>query len=415
MSVAFHVPELGEGVYEAELVEWKVAPGTVVRHGQTLAEVVTDKATMELPAPFSGKIDRLKIDPGAVFQVGDEILDYEPLDEARPGSAPPDRERLAVAAETTGGSGDAKPNASASVVGRPRLDVRAAPSVRRMARALGVDLTTVRGSGKGGRILVDDLAQAVREAGSAQRRAVPSGPPLELDLGTCGTTVPLVGLRRKVAEQMTKSAMSIPHYSYIDVCNVSRLVRLRDELVDPLAAEGIKLTYLAFWVQAAVRALKQVPIVNATFSEDDQTITLHDRYDIGIATATTKGLVVPVLRAADRLTLPETARAIEQLIRDVRELRAKPDQLRGSTFTITSIGNLGGLVSTPIINHPEVGIMGVGKIRRSPEYDDRGEIRPVDQVYLSFSFDHRIVDGAVAAVFGNAILDALTHPARLLL
>ncbi|HHM11952.1 MAG TPA: 2-oxo acid dehydrogenase subunit E2, partial [Planctomycetaceae bacterium] len=300
----------------------------------------------------------------------------------------------------------------AAPTGSPDLRVRAAPSVRRMARSLGIDLTSIAGSGPGGRITIEDVARAARR--EAPTRPAPTPPPLQFDLGRAGTTIPLAGLRRKVAEQMVRSARSIPHYSYIDACDVTALVRLRDDLVGPLQAEGIKLTYLAFWVQAVVRALRKVPIVNATFSEEDRTITLHDRYDIGIATATEKGLVVPVVRNADRLSLAETARAIDQLVQAVRTMQAKPDQLRGSTFTITSVGNFGGLASTPIINHPEVAIMGVGKIRRVPRYDEQGELRPVDEVYLSFSFDHRIVDGAVGALFANEVIELLRHPGRLL-
>ncbi len=419
MSVAFRVPELGEGVYEAELVEWRVQPGDEVRHGQTLAEVMTDKATMELPSPFHGVIRKLLIEPGTTFQVGQEILQYDPVE-----SAAPSEPAGGTAATPTSVTTETPPPVAASpaavaVAGRPAsmgtpdLRVRAAPSVRRMARSLGIDLVTVSGSGPGGRILMEDVAQVARREVPTSTAPAPS-PPLQFDLGQAGTTIPLAGLRRKVAEQMVRSVSSIPHYSYIDACDVSSLVRLRDELAAPLQADGIKLTYLAFWVKAVVRALQHVPIVNATFSEDDRTITLHDRYDIGIATATEKGLVVPVLRGADRMSLPETARAIDQLVQDVRAMRAKPDQLRGSTFTVTSIGNFGGLASTPIINHPEVAIMGIGKIRRVPAYDAHGAIRPMDEVYLSFSFDHRIVDGAVGAVFANKVIDSLRHPARLL-
>ena len=422
MSVAFRVPELGEGVYEAELVEWRVQPGDHVRHGQPLAEVMTDKASMELPAPFTGVIRKLRIEPGATFQVGQEILEYDPASDTEvsvPPETPPAEplppESLSVA---TGATESPSPTAvaarprPAAPTGSPDLRVRAAPSVRRMARSLGIDLTSIAGSGPGGRITIEDVARAARR--EAPTRPAPTPPPLQFDLGRAGTTIPLAGLRRKVAEQMVRSARSIPHYSYIDACDVTALVRLRDDLVGPLQAEGIKLTYLAFWVQAVVRALRKVPIVNATFSEEDRTITLHDRYDIGIATATEKGLVVPVVRNADRLSLAETARAIDQLVQAVRTMRAKPDQLRGSTFTITSVGNFGGLASTPIINHPEVAIMGVGKIRRVPRYDEQGELRPVDEVYLSFSFDHRIVDGAVGALFANEVIELLRHPGRLL-
>ena len=406
MNVAFCLPELGEGVYEAELVQWKIQPGGVVEHGDTLAEVVTDKATMDVPSPFRGTVIAIHADEGSTVKVGDVVLDYKPTavnpsNSSEPESAP-------------------TPSASVAPVATPRSSdtpqqqtgVRAAPSVRRLARSLDVDLSTVSGTGSGGRVLLDDLAAYVQRS---KPEAAPATKKPALDLGQPGSTMPLRGLRRKVAEKMTVSSNEIPHYSYIDECNVSQLVRMKKELARPLAQQGIRLTYLTFWVRAVAVALREVPIVNATYDSSSATVTLHDRYDIGIATATENGLVVPVLRAVESMSFSETARGLESLITEVRERRATPDQLRGSTFTVTSIGNLGGLVSTPIINHPEVGIMGVGRIKRRPAYDDRDQIRPADLVYLSFSFDHRIVDGAIAALFSNAVIGALENPATLML
>jgi pyruvate dehydrogenase E2 component (dihydrolipoamide acetyltransferase)/2-oxoisovalerate dehydrogenase E2 component (dihydrolipoyl transacylase) len=286
------------------------------------------------------------------------------------------------------------------------LPVKAAPSVRYLARKLGIDLGQVQGTGPEGRILLEDLTpQTPPTTAPAPRRAEPRP-----DFGKPGTRIKMQGLRKRIAEHMVLSKQTIPHYSYIDECDVTELVRLRDGLRDIYARAGVKLTYLPFFVKAVVAALKEVPLVNASLDDKAGEIVLHDRYHIGIAVATPNGLIVPVVRDADRKDLLQIAREIDRLGNDARAGKARREDLGGSTFTITSIGSVGGLTSTPVINHPEVGIMGVGKIVRRPVYDDAGNIRPADIVYLSWSFDHRVVDGAVGAVFGNAVIRQLQKP-----
>jgi pyruvate dehydrogenase E2 component (dihydrolipoamide acetyltransferase)/2-oxoisovalerate dehydrogenase E2 component (dihydrolipoyl transacylase) len=222
-------------------------------------------------------------------------------------------------------------------------------------------------------------------------------------------------LRRKIAEHMALAKRTIPHYSYVDECDVTDLVKLRESLREPFARAGVKLTYLAFAVKAVVAALKEVPIVNASLNEADGEIVLHDRYHIGIAVSTPAGLIVPVIHDADKKDLAAIAREVDRLSTEARAGKAKRDDLLGGTFTVTSVGNIGGLFSTPVINHPEVGILGVGKIVKRPVFDDAGRVRPADLVYLSFSFDHRVVDGAVGAAFANILLRELRNPAALLL
>lgn len=296
--------------------------------------------------------------------------------------------------------------------------IAAAPSVRHLARKLGVDLGAIRGSGPAGRILLDDLAPFLKprsngaEAPTARQHGTDVS---KLDIGVAGTRVKLAGMRRKIAERMVASVRAIPHYSYMDEFDSSELVKLRNQLRDPLAQAGVKLTYLAFFVKAVARALKDIPIVNSTFDEETQEIILHDRYHIGIAVAAPSGLIVPVIHDADRRDLFNIANEIERLSNDAKANRSKLEDLRGGTFTITSVGGIGGLISTPIINHPEVGILGVGKVVKRPVYDQHGRLRPADIIFLSFSFDHRIVDGAVGAAFGNAVLKHLSNPAALLL
>lgn len=404
----FRLPELGEGVYEAELVSWLVKPGDRVKRGQSLLEVMTDKATMEVPAPFAGTIGELKAQAGQQLKVGRVILDYAPLAASRDDEAPAEAVLTAATprresrshAPTPGGNG-------------PRIGAaRAAPSVRLMARKLGIDLSQIHGSGPQGRILVEDLAPHLQRSTSATpgESAAP-----KLDYGQAGTRIQLQGVRRKVAERMSLSKQTIPHYGYVDECDVTDLVRLRHSLRETYNRAGIKLTYLAFFVKAAARALKEVPVVNSSLDDAAQEIVLHDRYHLGIAVATPAGLIVPVVHGADRLDIGQIAREIDRLSESARAGNARPEDLKGGTFTITSIGSIGGLISTPVINPPQAGILGVGKIVKRPVYDGAGSVRPADMVYLSFSFDHRILDGAVGAAFGNALISQLRNPAGLLL
>jgi pyruvate/2-oxoglutarate dehydrogenase complex dihydrolipoamide acyltransferase (E2) component len=404
----FTLPELGEGVYEAELIRWLVEPGETVKRGQPLAEVMTDKATMEVPAPFAGKITTVSAEPGAKLKVGHRILTYEPAGSKAEILAPVAQRALSHSGMAAAPTAARAANGNSSPGGPIPV---AAPSVRHLARKLGIDLSRVRGTGPAGRILIDDLsAQIARPDGAEKaRRAEPVA-----DYGRPGTRIKFHGLRRKIAEHLLDAKRRIPHYSYVDECDVSDLVRLRHALRGPSAKSGIKLTYLPFFVKAVAEALKEVPIVNSSLNDETEEIVLHDRYDIGIAVATPGGLIVPVVRDADKKDLFAVAAEVERLGNEGKANRARREDLKGSTFTVTSIGGVGGLISTPIINHPEVGIMGVGKVIRRPVYDEHGKLKPVELVYLSFSFDHRVVDGAVGAAFGNAVKRHLEDPAAML-
>jgi 2-oxoisovalerate dehydrogenase E2 component (dihydrolipoyl transacylase) len=398
----FALPELGEGVYEAELVRWLVSPGDAVKRGQGLVEVMTDKATMEVPAPFAGKVTGVSGEPGDRLKVGQVVLAYQP-DGAKVAAPVPVVERVpatvavpAVAAAVRNGSNGA--------------GVVAAPSVRHLARKLGIDLARIRGSGPAGRILLDDLTPMIaRDRGATPQAAGPVE-----DYGRPGTRIKLQGLRRKIAEHLVEAKRRIPHYSYVDECDLTELVRLRAGMREACAAVGIKLTYLPFFVKAVAAALQEIPIVNSSLDEGAGQIVLHDSYHVGVAVATPSGLIVPVVRDADQKDLFEVAREVERLANEGKAGRARREDLKGSTFTVTSVGNVGGLISTPIINHPEVGILGVGKVVKRPVYTPEGHLRPADLVYLSYSFDHRVVDGAVGAAFGNAVKKHLEHPAAML-
>ena len=405
----FPLPPMGEGLYEVELVRWLVKPGEAVRRGQALLEVLSDKATMEVPAPFAGTITATLGQLGAKIAIGQVVLNYEPLASENPSTTP-----IAIAPTVV--------PLAATDTARSLAPV-AAPSVRHIARQFGIDLAQIHGSGPGGRILLDDLTPQMKPTTSTAEESQdrphrgqlqpPDMPPF--DLGKPGTRVPLLGLRKKIAEKMVEAKKYIPHYSYIDECDFTELVHLRGQLRSPLAKTGVKLTYLAFVVKAVARALRDVPIVNSTFDDAKQEITMHDRYHIGIAVAAPSGLIVPVIRDADQRDLSGIAKEIERLSDDCRAGHVKAEDLKGGTFTVSSIGSIGGLISTPIIYHPQVGILGLGKLVKRPVYDDRGHLKPADIAYLSFSFDHRIVDGAIGAIFGNAVQRHLQSPALLLL
>jgi 2-oxoisovalerate dehydrogenase E2 component (dihydrolipoyl transacylase) len=409
----FSLPELGEGVYEAELVRWLVKPGDPVKRGQSLLEVMTDKATMEVPAPFAGTINSITGEIGQRMKVGEVILTFTPAaSEPVPTVMVKRADSLLATVSSTPEPISLAVNGRSAAQSGPATPI-AAPSVRYLARKLGINLANVHGSGPAGRILIDDLTSLISAAPSG--KAAKKEQPLKLDFGVPGTRVRLQGLRRKIAEHLVDAKRRIPHYSYIDETDISEMVKLRASLREPCADRSLKLTYLSFFIKAVTQALKEIPIVNSSLDEGTQEIVLHDHYHVGIAVATPGGLVVPVVHNADKKDIYTIAAEVGRLANDAKAGHVKLDDLRGGTFTITSIGNIGGLISTPIINHPEVAIMGVGKVVKRPVYDSAGNIRPADIVYLSFSFDHRVVDGAVGAAFGNAVIRSLQNPAALLL
>jgi pyruvate dehydrogenase E2 component (dihydrolipoamide acetyltransferase)/2-oxoisovalerate dehydrogenase E2 component (dihydrolipoyl transacylase) len=406
----FKLPELGEGVYEAELVSWLVQPGQTVKRGQPLMEVLTDKATMEVPSPFAGTIAGLQGESGQLLKVGQVVLTYATAGETAPAPAKEPVAAAVTSAPTKSAPHGNRKNGNATTTQRSGLTVKAAPSVRYLARKLGIDLHNVGGSGPEGRILIEDVAALVQTAPVGAKQQ-----PQKVDYGTPGTRIKLQGLRRKIAERMVLSKQTIPHYSYVDECDVSELVRLRESLKEPYAQAGVKLTYLAFIVKAVAAALKEIPLVNASLDDAGGEIVLHDHYHVGVAVATPAGLIVPVVRDADKKDLAQIAREIERLSTDARAHKSKLDDLRRGTFTVTSIGNIGGLFSAPIINPPEVGILGIGKVVKRPVFDAAGNVKAADLLYLSFSFDHRVLDGAVGAAFGNAVRRRLQNPGLLLL
>ena len=407
----FELPPVGEGLIEVELVHWLVKPGDRVARGQPLMEVLSDKATMEVPSAFEGEVTQTLAEAGTKIKVGEVVMRYTTAGGGSDAIAP--APVSAVRPMTLRGELAGLLNHPAPANGTATAVLpSASPSVRQMARKLGVDLARIAGTGPAGRVLVEDLAGHFRPASNEPIRKAEAP---SVDYGTPGTRVKLLGLRRKIAEHMVEAKRAIPHYTYVDECDLTDLVQLRSQLKETFANVGVKLTFLPFVVKAVTRALKRIPVVNSTFDETAQESILHDRYNIGIAVAAPQGLIVPVVKDADKKDLAAIATEIERLSKEARAGKTKLDDLKGGTFTVTSVGGIGGLISTPIINSPEVGILGIGKVVKRPIYDAAGQIRPADLIYLSFSFDHRVLDGAIGAAFGNAVIAQLQNPAALLL
>ena len=405
------MPDLGEGIAEVELVEWRVKPGDLVVEDQILCDVMTDKATVEIPSSVAGRVVELGGEVGQVLAVGSALIRIEgeaaaTAPETAPKAAPTAAPTATPAPETAAPQPSPAPMPAAPV-SQPRASpsarsarVLASPAVRARARALRIDLDRIQGSGPDGRILHADL-DAARPVG------VRSG------VATDGTRdVKLIGLRRKIAQKMQESKRHIPHFTYVEEVDVTEMVALRDELNRQYGAARGELSPLAFIVRAVVRAVADFPQVNARFDDEAGVLTLHEAVHLGVATQTESGLMVPVLRQAQTLDLWACAAAIARLAADARAGKAVREDLSGSTITVTSLGKLGGIVSTPVINHPEVAIVGINRIVARPVVHD-GAVQVRQMMNLSSSFDHRVVDGAVAAAYIQRVRQLLEHPAML--
>jgi 2-oxoisovalerate dehydrogenase E2 component (dihydrolipoyl transacylase) len=379
------VPDIGEGITEAELTAWHVKPGDAVKEDQPLADVMTDKATVEIPSPVAGKVLALGGDVGQMLAVGSELIRIETA--GKSAATEPVMETAAVAAAPQRRV-EARPAprspATATTSDRPI----ASPSVRRRAWELDVDLKDVRPSGTAGRVMQADL-----DAHVAARGAVRSS----------DQTIKITGLRRRIAQKMQESARRIPHFTYVEELDVTELQALRETL-NTRHPDKPRLTLLPFIVRAIVLAVRQFPQVNARFDDEAGVVTRYGAVHAGIATQTDAGLVVPVLRNAESGDLWAHAAEIARLAGAARAGQATREELTGSTITVTSLGALGGIASTPIINHPEVAIVGVNRIV------ERGGRRVMN---LSSSFDHRVVDGMDAARFVQAVRVYLEAPATL--
>jgi 2-oxoisovalerate dehydrogenase E2 component (dihydrolipoyl transacylase) len=421
----FKMPDLGEGTVEAEIVAWHVKVGEHVDEDQVMAEVMTEKAAVEVPAPVTGRVVSIAGGPGDMIRVGAELIVFEtesaeaePLPPAEvagrseqavpaPVPAPQAREPAPAASVTAA----VHANELAKKAGR----VMASPASRRRAKEAGLDLAQVDGSGPGGRITRGDLEAAlsgaaapVAQAATATKRA--AAPGLARRTGT--EEVKVIGVRRVIANRMTDAKRNIPHFAYVEEVDVTELESLRQHLNGRLPKGGAPLTYLPFLIAALARVLEDYPQCNAWFDTERNVVVRHRPLHAGVATQTPDGLKVPVVRHAEALTLWGLAEEIKRVSETARSGKATREELSGSTITVTSLGKLGGIVSTPIINAPEMAIIGVNKAIDRPVVMN-GAITVRRIMNLSSSFDHRFVDGYDAAAMIQALKDLLEHPATI--
>ncbi len=412
------LPDVGEGVAEAELVEWMVAVGDRVTPDTVIAEVLTDKATVEVSSPVTGEVRVLHGEPGDVLAVGGALIGIQ-TDSDTGAASEPKAERDSPAGDTPAGdspSGDSpagdsdalspRAGSGSSSAARPM----AAPAVRARAADLGLDLAIIDGTGPDGRILHADLDRVLLDRGSdsPNRRMSPAP-----TAGSDGRRVIRVrGVRRRIAERLSDAWREIPHITYVDDVDVTELERLRAELNTRSDEHGERLTLLPFMARAIVLAVGELPELNAHYDHPAETLTIFDAVHIGIATQTDDGLRVAVVRHAEQHAVTDLAAEIAGVVGRTRDASATRADLSGSTITITSLGAIGGIATTPILNPPEVAIIGVNKIETRPVWRD-GAFQPRQLLNLSSSFDHRMVDGWVAATFIQHIKRSLETPALL--
>jgi len=393
----FKLPDLGEGTVESEIGEWFIKVGDQVTEEDVVGTMMTDKAAVELSSPVSGRVVRLAGEPGDIVAVGAALVVFETDGAAAPAEA--------VAAPEP----PAEPVPAAAPAVQPRQRVMTSPAIRRRAKEAGVDLTTVPGSGPGGRITRKDF-----DAFLAGKPAVADAPPVAAATTAATKEIKVIGLRRMIAERMAAACREIPHFTYVEEIDVTELESLRQHLNGKIDNPSERLTPLPFLGLALIRALREYPQCNATYDKERNVILQHGAVHLGIATQTNDGLKVPVVRDAHARSLHGLAAEIRRVSEAARNNSITKEELTGSTITITSLGKLGGIVSTPVINMPEVGIIGVNRAVDRPVVVD-GQVTVRRMMNLSSSFDHRFVDGFDAAAMIQRIKEMLEHPATIFL
>lgn len=440
-STSVKLPELGEGVTEGELVKWLVKPGDSVKPDQPVAEVMTDKATVEVPSPVAGTVKELKFKVGDVIKVENVIITLEGGGSAAQASggaaaapAPAKTEAPKAAAPAPAAAKTSQPAAmtaapAGATSGRsveqgvypPVADARtlATPSTRRLARETNVDINQVQGSGLAGRVTREDVMGASGgmdvHKPSTGRPSVPMRTPGPLTSHGAEERVPLRGIRKKIAENLQMAKQIIPHFTLMDEAVVTELVKTREGLKDFATQNNVKITYLPFVMKALISSCRQYGMFNASIDDAAGEIVYKKYFNIGFAADTPNGLVVPVIKNADMKSILELSMEITDLSKRARDGKLKPDEMKGATITITNIGSVGGTYATPIINHPEVAILGMYKISDKVIVDEKGQFKAVKSMNFTVTADHRLIDGAVAANFLKDFISKIQNPGRLML
>lgn len=441
MALEFKFPDVGEGIAEGEIVKWRVKEGDSVKEHDTLVEIETDKAIVEIPSPASGTVLKVLHNQGDTVKVGETLVVIGDKGEsvpstssapAQPAPAPPKpaaRQPVIKPAGAVGYLEEApdleeatevsKPAAPAAPAAQTQPAVSATPAVRRLARDMGIDLVKVKGTGIEGRVTEEDVRSSAKAAGMGQIKEslpqVQAKVQKKYDMYGYVERVPLKGVRKAIAEHMVQSVRAIPHVTHMEEADVTLLYRHREREKKLAESKGVKLTYLPFVIKACISALKKHPMFNSTLDEEHNEIVVKKYYNIGVAVASENGLMVPVIKIADQKSILALAREIVQMAEKARSREVDLGDLKGGTFTITNIGSIGGTFATPIVNHPEVAILGLGKIVDRLTIDKEGKIRVRKILPLSLSFDHRVVDGADAALFVNTIKETLEDPDRIMM
>lgn len=422
----YRFPELGEGLHEGEIIKMHIKPGDKVTDEDIIMEVQNDKAVVEVPCPVEGTVQEVFGTDGAIFRVGQVVAIIDATGDIPEQDTPAEEEAApAPAPAAEAAPAPAAAPAAAEAPAAPNREVLATPSVRKFAREQGIDITQVTGTGKAGKITREDVEAfknggaapaapaASADAGQAAEAAAPAAAAVSTPAGE-EERVPFKGIRKAIANAMVKSAYTAPHVTIMDEVDVTDLVEFRKRMKPVAEKKGIKVTYLPFIVKALVAASRKFPALNATIDEANNEIVYKKHYDIGIATDTDNGLIVPVIKEADRKSIWMIAEAITDLATRGREGKLSAAEMKGSTISITNIGSAGGMFFTPIINYPEVAILGTGRITEKPVVKN-GEIVVAPVMALSLSFDHRLIDGATAQNFINYIKQLLGNPELLVM
>ncbi|KGJ97100.1 dihydrolipoyllysine-residue acetyltransferase [Colwellia psychrerythraea] len=420
MSIDFILPDIGEGIVECELVEWLVKEGEVIVEDQPIADVMTDKALVQIPAMHSGVVDKLYYKQGEIAKVHSPLFAMIPegdssTNDAAPVATPAEVaskdvkteaviEKAPIAAKTV--TGDSAVNSTNKTVNGKAL---ASPAVRRVARELDINIHQVAGSGKKGRVYKDDVV-AYSQNGQDGVAALISGGSV---IG--GTIVePIRGIKKIMATAMQNSVSTIPHFTYCEEIDLTELIALRTELKEVYAKQDIKLTMMPFFMKAMSLAIKEYPLVNTKVNEDCTELTYFDDHNIGMAVDSKVGLLVPNIKQVQTKSILDLANDIMRLTSDARSGRVASEDLKGGTITISNIGAIGGTVATPIINKPEVAIVALGKLQKLPRFNEQGEVEARSIMQVSWSGDHRVIDGGTIARFCNLWKSFLEKPAHML-
>jgi pyruvate dehydrogenase E2 component (dihydrolipoamide acetyltransferase) len=426
MTIEFKLPELGENVESGDVVNVLVAEGDQIDANQPICELETDKAVIEIPCTYAGKVAKVHFKKGDTVKVGQTLVTLEADDKLAAKAPEADAKKTPAAEEKRAPAPEPTPVAAAEPsqpsTGGP---IPAGPAARRLARELGVDLQRLSGSGSRGRITPEDVRSASAAGGAVglpggqpagMVRIEPVVPPGEPSSDSWGTVRrdKMSKIRRTIAAQMVRSASTIPHVTNFDDADVTDLEMLRKGVPKGYLGENVKLTMMPFLLKAVAVALRRHPALNASLDDEKEEVVYKEYVHLGVAVDTPRGLVVPKLRDVDRMSIPEIARALVTVAEKARAVDFSIDDLRGGTFTISNLGAVGGTYSTPIINHPEVAILLVGRSRWLPVIRE-GNVEPRMMMPLSLSYDHRLVDGATAGRFLNEVIDLLQSPGKLLL